>query len=60
MGNDLESNEVDFEVDAGPEREPMEMMNHLHDTGVHMGFGFRMYSVQDVRESFILSKAFLT
>ena len=41
VGNGLESNEVDFEVDAGPDREPMETTNHLCDAGVHMGFGFR-------------------
>ena len=46
MGNDLESKEVDFEVNARPDREPMEMTNHLRDAGVHVGFGYRMYSVQ--------------
>ena len=34
LGNGLESNEVDFEVDAGPDLEPMETTNHLCDVDV--------------------------
>ena len=45
MGNGLERNEVDFEVNAGPGREPMETTNHLHDAGVHINFGNSMYNV---------------
>ena len=40
-----ESNEVDFKVNAGPDREPMGTTNHLCDSGVQVGFGNRMYSV---------------
>ena len=49
MGNRLESNEVDFRVDAEPDRELImliETMHHLCDAGVYVRFGFRMYSVQ--------------
>ena len=42
VGNGLESNEVDFKMDAGPDREP----NCLRDAGVHVGFGYRMDSIQ--------------
>ena len=45
MSNDLESNEVDFEVNERPDREPMEMTNLLCDAGVPVGFGYMMYSV---------------
>ena len=45
MGNCHESNKVDFEVDAGLDLEPMEPTNHLCDSGVQVGFGYRMYSV---------------
>ena len=45
MGKGFESNQVEFEVDAGPDREPMETTNHLCDAGVQVGFGYRMYSV---------------
>ena len=45
VGNGLESNEVDFEGHAGPDQEPMETTNHLCDAGVHVDFGYRMYSV---------------
>ena len=38
MGNGLESNEVDFKVDEGPDREPMEINKHLRDAGVHVGY----------------------
>ena len=31
VGDDLESTEVDFKVDARPDREPMEISNHLRD-----------------------------
>ena len=46
VGNDLKSNEVDFKVDAGPDRESMEITNHHRDAGVHVGFGYRMYIIQ--------------
>ena len=46
MGNGFETNEVNFKVDAGPDREPMEITNQLHDAGVHVGFGYKMYSIQ--------------
>ena len=46
MGNGLKSNEVDFKVDAGPDREPVEISNCLCDAGVHVGFGYRMDSIQ--------------
>ena len=35
-----------MEMDAGPDCEPMETMNHLCDAGVHVGFGYRRNSVQ--------------
>ena len=41
-GQWFESNEVDFEVDAGQDREPIETTNHLCDAGIHMGFGYRV------------------
>ena len=44
-GCGLESNEVEFKVDAGRDREPMEINKHLWDAGVHVGFGYRMYSI---------------
>ena len=37
-GNGLESNEVDFKVDAGPDRESVEISNCLCDAGVHVGW----------------------
>ena len=46
VGDCLESNEADFKVDAGPDREPMEILNHLCDAGVHVGFGYRIDSIQ--------------
>ena len=46
MGNGLESNEVDFKVDVGPDRDPMEISNHLCDAGVHVGFGNSTNSLQ--------------
>ena len=46
MGNGLESNEVDFKVDAGPDMEPVEISNCLRDAGVHVGFGYKMDSIQ--------------
>ena len=46
MGNGLEINEVDFKVNAGPDREPMEITNHICHAGVHVGFNYRMYSIQ--------------
>ena len=63
MGNGLESNKVDFKVDVGPDREPMEMTNHLCDAGVRVSFGYRMYSIQgglshNACKSFLLSAAF--
>ena len=43
IDNGLEGNEVEFKVDARPDCEPMEITNHLCDTGVHVGFGlYRM------------------
>ena len=36
MGNGLESNEVNFKVDAGPDREPVEISDCLCDAGVHV------------------------
>ena len=45
VGNGLESNEVDFKVDARPGREPKEITNHLCDADVHVGFNYRMYSI---------------
>ena len=33
-------------MDAGPDQEPIETTNHLCDAGVHVGFCYRMYSVQ--------------
>ena len=46
MGNGIEGNEVYFKVDAGPDREPVEISNCLRDAGVHVGFGYRMDSIQ--------------
>ena len=46
VGNGLESNEVDFKVDAGPDMEPVEISNCLCDAGLHVGFGYRMDSIQ--------------
>ena len=46
MGNGLKCNEVDFKVEAGPDREPVEFFNCLCDAGVHVGFGYRMDSIQ--------------
>ena len=40
VSNGLESNEVDFKVDAGQDKEPMETMKYLCDAGVQLGFGF--------------------
>ena len=34
-GNDLESNEVNFKVDAGQDRKRMEINKNLCDAGVH-------------------------
>ena len=42
----LVSNKVDFEMDAGPDREPVEISDCLCDAGVHVGFGYRMDSIQ--------------
>ena len=46
VGNGLESNEVYFKVDAAPDRESVEISNCLCDAGVHVGFGYRMDSLQ--------------
>ena len=46
MGDGLESNEVDFKVDSGPDSGPMEISNHLQDASVHVGFGYRINSIQ--------------
>ena len=35
-----------LKVDAGPDREPIEISNHIFDAGVHVGFGYRMNSIQ--------------
>ena len=45
VGNGLESNEVDFKVDAEPDREPVEISDCLRDAGVHVGFGYRIDSI---------------
>ena len=42
MGYGLESKEVDYKVHAVPDQETT---NHLCDAGLHVGFGYRMYSV---------------
>ena len=46
MGNGIESNEVDFKVDAGLDRQQMQISNHLRHAGVHVSFGYRMNSIQ--------------
>ena len=41
----LVSNKVDFEMDAGPDREPVQITNNFCDAGVLVELGFRTYSV---------------
>ena len=44
-GDGLVSNKVDYEMDAGPDREPVQITNEFCDAGVLVGLGNRTYSV---------------
>ena len=41
----LVSNKVDFEMDVGPDGEPVQITNIFCDAGVLVEFGFRTYGV---------------
>ena len=42
-GECLVSNKVDFEIDAGPDREPVQITNDFCDAGVLVGLGYWTY-----------------
>ena len=41
----LVSNKVDFEMVAGPDREPVQITNNFYDAGVLVELGYMTYSV---------------
>ena len=43
--NSLESNEVDLEMDAGPDLEPVQITNDFCVAGIFIGLGYRTNSL---------------
>ena len=45
VGDGLKSNEVDFKVDVGPDRETLESIKYFRDAGVIGGLGDNVYKI---------------